>query len=491
MSEHELPEDLDQWPNDPFELLGVSREDEPITVKRAYTRLIRRYKPEQFPAHFMRLRQAFETIRDSASTNTVAPIAPSVFQHERKVEREPEPPQAAPIPPKPPRVLSQETVQSPSQDKILRLVAQGDVAAAVELLRSPALSDSEIANARLIEYWLTKILKPQSNDSDAGRVLIENLYRYRRMPGVLALARHELHSHPTLLQVMNLDRCVEGMLSFDGLSEVLKLRWDVALRESQFDIVSEDWKLLSNKYFDFERLRTSVALLLVDYLAWSPDEQHQTLVRELTADLEQSLGQDNSQVYALDRLEELVALRAALARFEELQPQWKQFGNWAPAMWNQASAGYAADVTAWLVKAQSNPTDTLRFFDAISPFAEVSLFYVKHFEALINAVNRLAESTNTRVQQAWALSRRSTIPSLLESEQIEEFLASYNDQTYEEWRAGIVRFCIEQNITPRKIAGYIEGSQTTIARFMRIELMSRLQEDDSLLRVAQLLHRFA
>jgi hypothetical protein len=61
-SEHELPDDVNRWPGDPAELLGVTWDVPRRDLKRAYSRLIRRFKPEHAPEEFRRLREAFEQI---------------------------------------------------------------------------------------------------------------------------------------------------------------------------------------------------------------------------------------------------------------------------------------------------------------------------------------------------------------------------------------------------------------------------------------------
>ena len=60
MSAPELPDDPSDWPSDPFELLGVARGTSEPDIKRAYTRLIRRFKPEHHPDAFRRIREAYE-----------------------------------------------------------------------------------------------------------------------------------------------------------------------------------------------------------------------------------------------------------------------------------------------------------------------------------------------------------------------------------------------------------------------------------------------
>ena len=45
-----------------FRLLGVSRSSNRREVRRAYAQLIRVYKPEHFPEHFRRIRDAYELL---------------------------------------------------------------------------------------------------------------------------------------------------------------------------------------------------------------------------------------------------------------------------------------------------------------------------------------------------------------------------------------------------------------------------------------------
>src|SRR4051794_1748542 len=60
MDDHALPENPRDWPADPVALLGVPRSVSETDLKRAYTRLIRKYKPEHAPEEFRRIREAYE-----------------------------------------------------------------------------------------------------------------------------------------------------------------------------------------------------------------------------------------------------------------------------------------------------------------------------------------------------------------------------------------------------------------------------------------------
>lgn len=63
MSDHVLPDDPRDWPQDPFELLGIAHTVDEKAIRRAYSQLIRRYKPEQSPAEFQKIRQAYDEAR--------------------------------------------------------------------------------------------------------------------------------------------------------------------------------------------------------------------------------------------------------------------------------------------------------------------------------------------------------------------------------------------------------------------------------------------
>jgi hypothetical protein len=61
MDELPLPADIERWPRDPFGLLGVKIGADLKTVKRAYQKLIRVYRPEHYPVEFRRIREAYES----------------------------------------------------------------------------------------------------------------------------------------------------------------------------------------------------------------------------------------------------------------------------------------------------------------------------------------------------------------------------------------------------------------------------------------------
>ncbi|OWK47295.1 J domain-containing protein [Fimbriiglobus ruber] len=67
MSGSDLPDDPRTWPTNPFELLGVPYGAADADIKRAYTRLIRRFKPEHHAEQFRLIREAYEACLRQAS----------------------------------------------------------------------------------------------------------------------------------------------------------------------------------------------------------------------------------------------------------------------------------------------------------------------------------------------------------------------------------------------------------------------------------------
>src|SRR5262245_58458528 len=65
MSVH-LPEDIRRWPRDPYQVLGVAPRCDPLEARKAYTRLIRHFKPEQYPEHFRLIREAYDSVKRDA-----------------------------------------------------------------------------------------------------------------------------------------------------------------------------------------------------------------------------------------------------------------------------------------------------------------------------------------------------------------------------------------------------------------------------------------
>ena len=146
MSDHVLPGDMAEWPNDPCQLLGVSWGVSARDLRRADLRLIKIYKPEHAPEQFRRIREAYETLsrftsHDSDSTSIEGPE--TVVLHTTSFQRVPRE-----VPP------SHETAPAIVPSDPWDLACQGDLEEAYQQLSNRV----ETAQAReemfLQLYWL-------------------------------------------------------------------------------------------------------------------------------------------------------------------------------------------------------------------------------------------------------------------------------------------------------------------------------------------------
>ena len=74
MTDH-LPASRDDWPADPFELLGIPRDIDARDARRAYTRLARRFKPEHNPLEFQLIRAAYDAVLACIGDESSVPFA--------------------------------------------------------------------------------------------------------------------------------------------------------------------------------------------------------------------------------------------------------------------------------------------------------------------------------------------------------------------------------------------------------------------------------
>ena len=85
MTPPNLSDDMRDWPDDPFALLGVEPGAADADLKRAYTRLVRRFKPEHHPDEFRRIREAYEFCLERSAWYRPDPDDPPEPEPERTI----------------------------------------------------------------------------------------------------------------------------------------------------------------------------------------------------------------------------------------------------------------------------------------------------------------------------------------------------------------------------------------------------------------------
>lgn len=293
MSAPDLPDDPRDWPTDPFALLGVAHGAGETDIKRAYTRLIKRFKPEHAPEQFRRVREAYELCLERF--RWFAP-RPTFDPPDVPVVRHADPP-PAPVP-----------------DEVERLWAsavEGGDAAAYAGLAELAAARPDRADLPLRLYWLLA-LDPAL---DAGRTRHDWLAAALTGAGLRGpaaeLYRRELDAAPDAALSGPYRDLLAAPAAAPDVLAVARWRLTAAGRGGAWPAVVADLTVLAGRLaFENEVGFLGYVVAALDWAAW---ERPQPLYGRCREEFDRLRHLGLSQSYAFDRVEET----------EYLAEQWR------------------------------------------------------------------------------------------------------------------------------------------------------------------------
>lgn len=222
-----LPENMADWPKDPLELLGVNSPTDEKSLKRAYMRLIRQFRPEHAPEEFCRIREAYELARA---------LAPMGFG-----ECHNQPPQS--------RELASEDFDTSTSahaemvelagPDLWSMFRDGDAWNArrqMESLHELNPLDVQVM-AKL--YWMRK-LDPEDNSQSIIRWLIGVAQKSGFFGQAWFLLMNELKANPALALGDDVTRLVAIAPDISYLMQLLEIRWQEAIRCERFTLLRDD-----------------------------------------------------------------------------------------------------------------------------------------------------------------------------------------------------------------------------------------------------------
>ncbi len=276
-SHHELPDDVNRWPGDPAAVLGVAADVSRRDLKRAYSRLIRRFKPEHAPEQFRRLREAFEQLDQQLEWR-------ELFERHLAEQRgtegdgDCEEGRAAGDQPRPAGDSS--TLNVPIFWPLLGGDDSPAVDAADSRLTRPIISaneadqlwqqaldggDLKVAYSRLVElahqrppseigfarlYWLLTIRPEFDASRDPSAWLIEGVRNHGLNNRLLPMLSNEVIRRLGNVPPVLADNLLDGSHTANRLVDLLQTRWFAARRLSRFDIVGADVERLRTRFLD-------------------------------------------------------------------------------------------------------------------------------------------------------------------------------------------------------------------------------------------------
>jgi hypothetical protein len=362
VSEPALPEDLSRWPTDPFELLGATRETPPKDVKRAYTRLIRTYKPEQYPEHFRRIREAYEAVLRYVELfggmevlPTPTPDAPA-----------PEPtadapvftgPRPLPVPNDELRDLWQQAIRGEEAEAyrgLLRLHGERPHNATICLRLYWLLTlDPDLDRQRRPCAWLAAALTAAGLNGPA-----------------LELYRREIDADPEEAFSSRFEELLDLDAATSARAELYAWRWTAARRLKRWSVLADDLPRARERIGRFdEDAWLRLVLTAADGAAWMPEGQtYEDLWHDLTEEVKK-LGHLGTRFGAwLDRFDFLLAVRADFQKMSGATEALATVRDLVANSWHSAFPTYRGELTEVLAQIVTDPVEWVRRLDDLREF---------------------------------------------------------------------------------------------------------------------------
>jgi hypothetical protein len=443
MSEHTLPDDLSRWPGSPWELLGVAHGVNQRDLRRAYARLARTYKPEQFPEHFRRIREAYEALL------SYAPFVPE------------------------PEVPDDSTVQSndiTTSNPNPRANAQSDVAdsAGAERLPSPPLrtlqdefdeswdwainGDKERAYAGLLQLLdrypraevcvrLYHLLRGYP-ELDAARApcdfLVQGLCQGRGTGPCHELYRREIEDCPE--EALS-ERFAQLLQKLDAVAQpgvfaaIYQWRLSAAGQLRQFDVIRNDLSQLCPQLADeHEEIWLRLLLSAAEQFAWAPSSGY---IAECRREAYQS---EHLQLQCADVFDRLEILEQTARGWRHLQDRTGVPGEFVQLLARSSTRPFSEirrDVATLLAGIADRPKYWLRILDLVNVTSPLVL-------SLFGRLLDLYQWSQDHEQDVRDPVGLSTLAR--------HFLEEFGRLGYTKLRPSLLAFCLREFVHPNFVA---------------------------------------
>jgi hypothetical protein len=421
MSERELPEDPSAWPADPYELLGVGRSASTQEIKRAYTKLLRRYNPERFPEQFQRIRRAYEMLLRLAELTAIMPL-PEEASPRVKLES------------------SHAPYTSASVEECWQQARRGQEAEAYRELEQLVMRQpgNPATYARL--YWLLWTRPDLDSSRRPSDWLYLGLEAEPRVGKLTELLLEEVADRPEEALSESFWRLLARSRPRGMLETLLECRWAAADRLNRWDIPGQDLDAFRDVVQN-ESEENWVRLLvdLVARLAWLGSEEGGGLFDRSFDEVYERRHLGLSLSHEFDRLEYLAATRAQCRRLLSETELEDEFIRVMRSCVNRTAEEIRTEFEGLLEKMSREPVAWLNTLDLVRDYAPAVL---AHFGSLLGHFAQSAPevpSDSYDHQKLIALAVR--------------FLNSVNEEAeYQDYRRRLLEFLIKKMIQPQRLA---------------------------------------
>jgi|GEM_PF-3954341 len=447
----ELPENMSQWPSDPFELLGVKLPAEERELKRAYTALIRRFKPDEFPAEFQRIREAYELAKQTLGWRSM--IASSPESDERKTSQpEPSRNQSSSTPLDAAFDQDTEPREKRAAKSAWDLACQGKLIDAYRQLRSlpePLQKTDEVA-AQL--YWLLT-LDPTLDEHRTPEECLPNCFQssspYSRSDH-LFLRTYRRTRNPKLEKSYR--EAFQKDPAIARLQFPLRVRWPILGKQKKWERIQNELTAAETSFLDDTSGWLHVNLIALELASRSPDPEAEHLVRQIHNTFQANESLALQQPWHFDQadlefqlFQTLRALRAnpGATAIADLQPFVEKICELKLLPWALQRTSAQQLVGNWI----DEPHEFLKMLDRLMQWQPIVLGDLLD---LLDSVSRSGNSTPETLNG-------DDLKDLLEQETIlvHAYWRAYQD--YGRFRHGLMTFCLDELVQVDDVSAQLQA----------------------------------
>ncbi len=226
-----LPEDTAAWPTNPYALLNVPENISRSQLRRTYHKLIRRFKPEQYPEEFRRIREAYEAVLRHVEFNERYPVddESTGTDDAASVETSSDAPTLPPV-----RVVVEDPLQT------WRGGIDGDAAALYSALQAKLNLHRDDAQLYAQLAWLLRAAPDVDPDLQPNDWLVGGLIQTSQTDTLVELYRRELRCNDGEALGERAHRLFKISPPRRWLVILARVRWHRAVHHNQSEVILSD-----------------------------------------------------------------------------------------------------------------------------------------------------------------------------------------------------------------------------------------------------------
>jgi hypothetical protein len=452
MSEPHLPEDLSRWPTSPYELLGVAFGVGPRELRRAYTRLIRTYKPEQFPEHFRRIREAYELVLRHVE----------MFRFGESEQAVEEPAAARPTEPSAPQPPAPPTPDSPAPPAPAGPAPPGGMPRPqganlhdeLHAIWEEACSGRETsAYRKLLEvharqlgrgevylrlYWLLRLTPELDSARQPLDWLLDGLHATGLAGPLRELYRRELDEEPSGVLHPRGHELLRLPVRGELLADLAEWRWLAAARLQQWKLLADDLFYLHDRLaVEDSDVWCRLLLSAVDHIVWVDSANARSWTDWCRRQIAQYAA-DKPSWQGMDRLEYLLELVGDWRALQSSRTGPPTLDRLVQLSWSRPFEEVRPLLMCFLRRTARQPKQVILELDLVRAQAPAVLSQLGQMlgqlEATLPYPPEETRSAQTRAQQVLDFFAGTELPSL---------------------RWDLLEFCVTEAIAPEEVAAVI------------------------------------